>query len=343
MAEDLSRGISVQDLIGRWRDGQEFLRLPEELWPQPDTAQAPPEEHMGLRRVEAVCQMKIAVNLIDPQAFSSWRRLIRVTARIKRLAEKIRLRKHAQEGKQSPLTPDELLQAELFWIRDVQKSLYNRLAKGKFKTLSPFIDDKGIIRVGRRLDKAIVSYERKPPALLPTANWISLLITRHMHQFGHPGVATTTAKIRQQYWILKANKLSKLVKSRCVSCKDMAHKADEQLMADLPDVRLAPHTPPLYYTSCDYFVPYNVKIGRNKEMKHYDVIFTCLSTRAVHLELAMDLSTMEFMQVLRRFFSIRGQPALMISDNGFSGSLSHLQLLIKMAAWNLMSRRARKG
>lgn len=122
------------------------------------------------------------------------------------------------------------------------------------------------------------------------------MITRHMHQFGHPGVAATTAKIRQQYCILKANKLSKSVKTRCVFCKEMAHKAEEQLMADLPDVRC--------------------KVGRNKQMKHYGVIFTCLNTRAVQLELAVDLSTMEFMQVLRRFFSIRGQPALIMSDNG---------------------------
>ena len=79
---------------------------------------------------------------------------------------------------------------------------------------------------------------------------------------------------------------------------------------------LAPHTLPFYYTSCDYFGPYNVKIGRNKQMKHYGVIFTCLNTRAVHLELAVDLSTMGFIKVLRRFFSIRGQTALMMSDNG---------------------------
>ena len=96
----------------------------------------------------------------------------------------------------------------------------------------------------------------------------------------------------------------------------MAHKAEEQLMTDQPDLRLAPHTLPFYYTSCDYFGPYNVKIGRNKQMKHYGVVFTCLNTRAVHLELAVVLSTMEFMQVLRRFFSIRGHPALMMSDNG---------------------------
>ena len=73
VADDLSRGISVQDLKGRWSEGPEFLRLPEELWPQPETVQAPPEEHMERRRVEAVCQVKLAENPIDPQAFFSWR------------------------------------------------------------------------------------------------------------------------------------------------------------------------------------------------------------------------------------------------------------------------------
>ena len=141
LADDFSRDISVQDLSGSWRDGPEFLQLPNKLWPQPDTAQAPPEEHMEHRRAEAVCQVKIIENPIDPQAW-----------------------KHAQEGQQGPLTPEELLQAELFWIRDAQKGLHDRLAKGQFKTLSPFIDDKGIIRLGGRLDKAIVSYENTPPS-----------------------------------------------------------------------------------------------------------------------------------------------------------------------------------
>ena len=50
--------------------------------------------------------------------------------------------------------------------------------------------------------------------------------------------------------------------------------------------------------------------------KHYGVFFTCLNTRAVHLELAVDYSAMEFIQVLRRFFAIRGQPAKLLSDNG---------------------------
>ena len=51
-------------------------------------------------------------------------------------------------------------------------------------------------------------------------------------------------------------------------------------------------------------------------MKHYGVVFTCLNTRAVHLELAVDYSAMEFIKVLRCFFAIRGRPALILSDNG---------------------------
>lgn len=87
-------------------------------------------------------------------------------------------------------------------------------------------------------------------------------------------------------------------------------------MADLPLLRLSPHTPLFYNTARDYFGPYNVQIGRNKNTEHHGVILTCLNTRAVHLELAVDCSTMDFMQVLHRFFSIRGYLAVMMSDNG---------------------------
>ena len=135
-------------------------------------------------------------------------------------------------------------------------------------------------------------------------------------QHGHTGVATTTAKIRRKYWILQGNKIIKSVKFKCVLCRELAHKAEEQQMASIPSLRVTSQAPPFYYTACDYFRPCNVRIGHNKTTKHYGVIFTCLNTRAVHLELATDCSTMEFLQVLRRFFCIRGFPAVILSDNG---------------------------
>lgn len=332
VADDLSRGIRIDELQGRWKNGPEFLYLPESQWPI-TTAPPVPNADMERRQMQiltAVTAPKVS-NAIDPRKFSSWRKLIRVTARIRRLAVKIRLRKYDQHGKEGSLTPEELQQAELYWINQAQTTLYSRLNRGEFKSLSPFKDENGIIRVGGRVDEAIVSYETRHPALLPSDHWISVLITRHAHQYGHSGVAATTGKTRRKFWILKATKLSKSVKSKCVFCREMAHKAETQLMADLPVLRLAPHTPPFYYTACDYFGPYNVKIGRSKTAKHYGVIFTCLNTRAVHLELAVDLTTMEFIQVLRRFFSIRGYPAVILSDNGTQmvGAANELKEMVK--------------
>ena len=110
--------------------------------------------------------------------------------------------------------------------------------------------------------------DAKHPALLPSNHWISLLITRHAHQYGHNGVAATTARTRRKFWIQKGNKLNNAVKFKCGFCREMAHKA-----ANLPALRLAPYTPPFDMTAYDYFGPYNVKISRNKTEMHYGVLF----------------------------------------------------------------------
>ena len=106
-------------------------------------------------------------------------------------------------------------------------------------------------------------------------------------------------------------------------------------MAKLPTCRLQPLTPPFIFTSCDYFGPIKVKISRNKTAKHYGVLFTCLNTRAVHCELATDASTMEFLQVLRRFFSYRGYPKVMLSDNGSQMVGAERELRLMIEGWDI--------
>ena len=66
--------------------------------------------------------------------------------------------------------PDELKKAEMSWIRTAQNDLKSRIKNGEFKTLRLFIDDKGIITAGGRIDKATESYEEKHPVLLPNEN-----------------------------------------------------------------------------------------------------------------------------------------------------------------------------
>ena len=342
VADDVSRGIPVRSLAERWQHGPEFLRLPENQWPQDSSNNDQPEVEEECCKVNNVCAQIKAEHPINCQKFSSWRRLVRVTAYTLRLIWNLRARCHNKthpeenhmKPKEGPLSPQELQNAEDRWIKESQKSFSDRLRKGEFKKFSPYTDSDGIVRVGGRVDKALISYETRHPALLPREHWISLLITRHIHKCWHTGVAATVAKTRRRFWILKAHDLAKTVKFRCVFCREMQAKAQSQVMAQLPECRLAPCTPPFYYTSCDYFGPYHVKVGSNKTTKYYGVMFSCLNTRAVHLELAVDCSTMEFIQVLRRFFSVRGQPSVIISDNGtqFVGAERELKEMI--SGWN---------
>ena len=66
-----------------------------------------------------------------------------------------------------------------------------------------------LIRVGGRVGEGFISYEQRHPVLLPRSHHISKLIVGYMHGQGHEGVASTTAKVRQKYWILGVHRLSK--------------------------------------------------------------------------------------------------------------------------------------
>ena len=69
----------------------------------------------------------------------------------------------------------------------------------------------------------------------------------------------------------------------------------------------------------------------NTQQKVWICLFTCLVTRAVHLELLRDMSTEEFLLGFRRFVSQRGCPVEIISDNSltFKTADSALSLIWK--------------
>lgn len=150
---------------------------------------------------------------------------------------------------QGPLSAQELEEGRKHVIRHAQKNLQNRLLNNEFKMLSPFVNDEGIIRVGGRVDKAMVSYETKHPVLLPHDHVISRLIIEEAHRCGHPGVATTVARTRTNYWIVRGHDLAKAVKYKCVLCREMEPKTETHIMADLPQHRIAPNSPSFHYTS----------------------------------------------------------------------------------------------
>ena len=109
--------------------------------------------------------------------------------------------------------------------------------------------------------------------------------------------------------------------------------AVEQKMASLPKDRVTPDKPPFTYTGVDCFGPFDVRRGRGKA-KRYGVIFTCLTLRAIHIEVANSLDTESFINALRRFIARRGRPEEMRSDNGGNFVKGERELREEIKNWN---------
>ena len=101
-------------------------------------------------------------------------------------------------------------------------------------------------------------------------------------------------------------------------------------MSDLPAKTLTPHKPPFYFTGVDFFGPFTVWQARSY-VKRYGCIFTCLASRAVHLEVAHALTVDSFINAFRRFASRRGK---VHSDNGTNFVGVEKELRLSLSEWN---------
>ena len=100
-------------------------------------------------------------------------------------------------------------------------------------------------------------------------------------------------------------------------------------MADLPTVRTIDE-PPFTNRGVNMFGPFLIQEGR-KGLKRYEALFTCLSSRAVHIECTCSLETDSFIQALCRFVARRGNIRVLRSDNGsnFVGAQKELEKAYK--------------
>ena len=184
----------------------------------------------------------------------------------------------------------------------------------------------GVLRVGGRLKNASLPLDLKHPVILPRDGVITRLILDHCHgNTQHQGRGLTLNEVRANgYWIVSGSKVVASYIKQCVTCRKARRPTETQKMADLPDHRVDP-SPPFSYCGMDCFGPFHVKQGR-KEHKRYGLIFTCLSSRAIHLEMLEDLTTDSFINALRCFIGIRGTVRQILSDQGtnFVGAKNEL-------------------
>ena len=160
------------------------------------------------------------------------------------------------------------------------------------------------------------------------------LIIRDCHQSnGHVGRQAVLALLRREYWITRGLVAIKRVLGNCFDCKRYLQRPCAQQMAPLPKERLTADKPPFIYVGIDYFGPIFVKSGRS-HCKRYGCIFSCLTTRAIHIEVAHSLDTNSFIGALHRFISRRGKPEKIYSDNGTNFTSGDKELRSAVDDWN---------
>jgi hypothetical protein len=158
------------------------------------------------------------------------------------------------------------------------------------------------------------------PIIVPKGHVATLLI-RHFHEKTfHQGRKITEGEIRSNgFWIIGAKRLISTLIRTCVLCRKLRGKVEVQKMADLPEDRLTPG-PPFSAVGVDTFGPWNVTTRRTRggaaQSKRWAIIFTCLTTRAVHIELVEEMSSSSFINALRRITAIRGPIKIFRSDRG---------------------------
>lgn len=350
-ADIASRGINDcnPDKLNRWLRGPEFLWSHESTWP------ATPDVISELSADDPEVKKEVQVNIISKQEdkittlfnrYSEWYRLQKAVAWIIRfkayMCHKYLPKRLKGTLSQGPLTVHEITQATAVIVIHVQlkafpdeyailktkneQSTKPVSATSALRKLNPVLHNR-LLRVGGRLEKASLPFDAKHPIIIPNKHHITDLLVRSYHVIaGHSGPTQVLATIRQKYWIIQGHSAVRRVIGNCVDCKKRNARPGKQMMAPLPAARLVPSEPPFTRVGVDYFGPLSVKQGRSR-VKRYGCLFTCLSVRAVHVEIAHTLESDSFICAYQRFVARRGVPKEIFSDNGtnFKGAERELR------------------
>jgi hypothetical protein len=325
-ADCASRGISAADFLVHplWYHGPPWL-MTMDLEPSPTVSQV-----LILSSSPLLSFIKSSSSLPRMKQFvASGRRVLRIAM--------------SKEVDSSPITPTELEEALLIIVKEVQVEcfpeelrLLNRghsISSKKIKSLAPFVDERGLLRVGGRLTEAHIPFQKKHPLLLPKKHHLTEVIIRYFHlKHLHAGATLLLCILRDQFWIFDGPATVKNIVRRCVVCHRHKPVPLLQQMGSLPEHRVTPTLRPFVYTALDFAGPFILAVvpGRNPRLeKHYFCVFVCTATKAVHLELVGDLSTPAFIAGLIRFTSRRGLPKVIVSDGGrnFLGAKNELDAL----------------
>lgn len=339
-ADCLSRGLSPAMLINHplWFSGPPWACSDPSEWPivefhSGDNNEAPEMKPL-VYNVTAAATDSLIYTLANRT--SSWSKLLRIVIYIYRFL-KLLPRKSSTTRSDLDFAEGKVIIAlqHIHFGDEINKLKLNQVCSNTLQKLHPFLDERGIARVGGRLTNANIGYSQKYPIVIPRRDHVVDLIIDYYHKKHlHAGPELLMSLLRNKYWIIAARSIIRHRIHKCVICFRAKPRPSFPLMADLPAYRVNKVDKAYSHTGCDFAGPlqYTPVRGRGvKSRKAWLCIFTCLTTRCLHIEIATDLSTVSFLAALKRFLSRRGPIQCLYTDNAtnFVGCRSYLRDLYK--------------
>lgn len=363
VADDGTKWHRKPDLSSnsRWFNGPQFLHRPSDDWPSLPVSIGTTNNEL---RPHLLLHFRVPKRIIEFDNFSSWTRLYRVTATVLRAADSLlkiklyRKNRTVNRNKHNKLTnshdmqslqQSELIQAQYWLYKQAQLEAYpdeysflleasqrgqtiQIYRSSSLYSLSPYLDEHGVMRASSRIGACFYADpQSKRPVILPPVHSITHLIVQYYHcNLFHRNHETAINRLNLRYRIPRLRQLYRKLRGNCQRCKIESATPNPPLMGDLPATRLAAFSRPFSYVGVDYFGPLLVSVGRRTE-KRWGMLVTCLTTRAIHIELAHSLNADSCIMALRCFMARRGVPIEILSDNGtnFQGASKELETTLK--------------
>lgn len=199
----------------------------------------------------------------------SYQKLKRVIAYCLRWKRNVR-----ETRRKNLLTVDELDNAEEIIAWMVQRKAFSQdyedlikerklPSKSKLRALDPFIDEKGLIRVGGRLRHSSLSVERKHPIIIPARHYVTSSIMREEHRrFHHCPPEQFLSAMQNRYWPLSGRREARKIVKNCLSCFRLHPISPKVKMGDLPEQRVIGYKRPFTNTGVDYAGPLQMRESR---------------------------------------------------------------------------------
>ncbi|XP_063233612.1 uncharacterized protein LOC134537270 [Bacillus rossius redtenbacheri] len=326
-ADCASRGLFPSEIADHslWWTGPSWLYKPPEEWPQLTGLMDSMDETVMEQRIFTLHSVNPLADTTLLERFSSLSKVKRITAYCLRFVQRLRFKKLPPR---SPPDANELKDAMMVWVRLAQASAFasdikalqaNQPYRGPLFKLSPFLDPAGILRVGGRLELSDLAYNQRHPILLPKHHRLTDLVIDHLHiHLMHCGPTILQSAVQRDFWIVGARGLIRQRLKKCTLCFRVRPVPRNPPMGNLPVDRVT-QAKPFLKTGVDYAGPFKITMSRLRKARIQDAylcLFVCFATKAIHLELASDLTTDAFIAAFRRFLSRRGRCSDLHSDCG---------------------------